>query len=66
MPKQRNTTEIRLLTNDIKTLDSFISNNLNTNLGKGILIGSYWLEARINECFNRLEKIDNSLLVNYI
>ena len=66
LPKQKNVTEIKQLSNDLKTLDSFISNNLNTDLGKGILIDTYWLETKIKECFNRVEKTDNSLLVNHI
>ena len=30
------------------------------------MIDSYWLESKIKECFNRVEKTDNSLLVNHI
>jgi integrase len=66
LPKQKNNTEIKQVTNNLKTLDSFIANNLNTDLGNGILIDTYWLITKIKECFNRVEKTDNSLLVNHI
>ena len=65
LPKQ-NKTENKIIFNNLKKLESFIFENLNTDLGKGILFDSFWLEAKINDCFNRTEKTDNSLIVNYI
>ena len=65
LPKQNNETT-KKISNDLKKLDSYISDNLNTDLGKGILIDSNWLESKINECFSRIVKTDTSLLVNHI
>jgi integrase len=66
LPKQKNTTEIKQVTNNLKKLDSFISDALNKDLGNGVLIDSYWLETQIKDCFNRVEKTDSGLLVNHI
>jgi integrase len=65
LPKQ-NTTENKLIFNDLKKLESFIFINLNKDLGKGIFIDKYWLENKINECFNRTEKTDAGLILNHI
>ena len=65
LPKQTNP-ENKILSSNLKKLDSFITKNLNTDLGKGILIDSNWLESKINECFSRIVKTDTSLLVNHI
>lgn len=65
LPKQNNETT-KKISNDLKKLDSYISDNLNTDLGKGILIDSNWLESKINECFSRIVKTDTCLLVNHI
>jgi integrase len=64
-PKQ-NTTENKVIFNNLKKLESFIFENLNTDLGKGIAIDSFWLESKINDCFKRIEKTDEGLIVNYI
>ena len=65
LPKQT-TPENKLLSSDLKKLDSFIIENLNTDLGKGILIDSNWLETKINDCFSRVVKTDTSILINHI
>ncbi|WP_278034196.1 phage integrase SAM-like domain-containing protein [Flavobacterium nitratireducens] len=65
LPKQNNETN-KKISNDLKKLDSYISNNLNTDLGNGVLIDSNWLEIKINDCFNRVVKTDSSLLINHI
>lgn len=65
LPKQT-TPENKLLSSDLKKLDSYIIEKLNLDLGKGILIDSNWLEAKINDCFNRVVKTDSSLLINHI
>ena len=64
-PKQTNP-ENRIISNNLKKLDSFISDRLNTDLGKGILIDKYWLENSISECFNRVERNDTNILLNHI
>lgn len=63
-PKQNNA-ENKILSNNLKKLDTFISTKLNTDLGKGILIDKYWFESSIKECFNRIEKVDTGLLLNH-
>lgn len=64
-PKQ-NTDDNKLLFNNLKKLESFIFNNLNTDLGNSIQIDSFWLSSKIIECFKRIEKTDTGLLTNYI
>lgn len=66
LPKQKNNPETKNLTSDLKKLDAFVIDNLNKDLGKGKLIDAYWLESQIKNCFNRIEKVDNSLLLNHI
>lgn len=65
LPKQNNETN-KKISSDLKKLDSYIINNLNTDLGKGVLIDSNWLEVKINDCFSRVVKTDSSLLINHI
>jgi integrase len=64
-PKQNNP-ENKLLFNNLKKLESFIFENLNSDLGKSVVIDSFWLESKIKECFNRVEKTDEGLITNYI
>lgn len=64
-PKQ-NTAENKRLFNDLKKLETFLFENLNQDLGIGVLLDKFWLENKINECFNRIEKTDTGLLVNHI
>lgn len=63
-PKQNNA-ENKLIFNNLKKLDSFIFENLNKDLGKGVIIDTYWLEAKIKECFDRVEKVDTGLVLNH-
>lgn len=63
-PKQNNA-ENKLIFNNLKKLDSFIFENLNKDLGKGVIIDTYWLEAKIKECFDRVEKVDTGLVINH-
>jgi integrase len=63
-PKQNNT-ENKLIFNNLKKLESFLFENLNKDLGNGILIDTYWLNTKINECFKRVEKIDIGLILNH-
>ncbi len=65
LPKQNNP-ENKLLSNNLKKLESYVFENLNTDLGKSVLIDALWLETKINDCFERIEKTDTGLIVNYI
>ena len=65
LPKQNNP-ENKLLSNNLKKLETFVLDNLNKDLGKSILIDALWLETKINDCFERIEKTDTGLIVNYI
>jgi hypothetical protein len=64
-PKQNNT-ENKLIFNNLKKLESYIFENLNKDLGLGILIDNYWFQNQINDCFKRVEKIDTGLITNHI
>lgn len=64
-PKQNNP-ENKIIHSNLNKLETWVFDHLNADLGKGVLIDSYWLESKIKECFNRVEKTDNSLLVNHI
>ncbi len=71
LPKKKgfpiqNNTENKIIFNNLKKLESFIFENLNTDLGKGILIDANWLENTIKTCFNRVEKTDNNLFINHV
>lgn len=64
-PKQ-NSAENKLIFNNLKKLESFIFENLNADLGKKVLIDFFWLESKIKDCFNRIEKTDTELITNYL
>lgn len=64
-PKQ-NTAENKQLFNDLKKLETYLFDSLNNDLANSVMIDKFWLENRINDCFKRVEKIDNGLLVNHI
>ena len=64
-PKQ-NTAENKRLFNDLKKLETYLFDSLNNDLANSVIIDKYWLENRINDCFKRIEKIDNGILVNHI
>jgi integrase len=51
---------------NLDKLESYIFQNLNKDLGSNILIDSFWLNSKIIDCFNRVEKKDKGLLVNHI
>ncbi|RTY89323.1 phage integrase SAM-like domain-containing protein [Flavobacterium sp. GT3R68] len=65
LPKQT-LAENKRLSNNLKKLETFVLTNLNTDLGKSVLIDALWLETKINDCFERIEKTDTGLIVNYI
>lgn len=62
----KNTTENKLIFNNLKKLESFLYNNLNTDLGNNVLIDTFWIKSQINKCFNRVVKTDTGLLINHI
>ncbi|KRB54707.1 tyrosine-type recombinase/integrase [Flavobacterium sp. Root186] len=64
-PKQNNS-ENKIIFNNLKKLESFLFKSLNTDMGESIIIDKFWLESKISECFNRIEKTDNGLITNYI
>jgi integrase len=64
-PKQNNP-ENKILNSNLNKLETYIFENLNNDLANGILIDRYWIENKINDCFNRVVKTDNTLLVNHI
>lgn len=64
-PKQ-NTAENKLLFNNLKKLESFLFDSINADMGKSVVIDNFWLESKIKECFNRVEKTDEGLITNYI
>ena len=64
-PKQNNS-ENKIIFNNLKKLESFLFESLNTDMGESTIIDTFWLESKINECFNRIEKTDEGLIANYI
>lgn len=64
-PKQ-NTAENKLLFNNLKKLESFLFESINADMGKSVVIDNFWLESKIKECFNRVEKTNEGLITNYI
>lgn len=71
LPKKKgfpiqNNTENKIIYNNLKKLESFIFENLNTDLGNGVLIDANWLDNIIKTCFNRVEKTDNTLFINHV
>lgn len=64
-PKQ-NTAENKVLFNNLKKLEAFLFESINNDMGKSIVIDSFWLNTKINECFQRVIKKDTSLLVSHI
>ncbi|MBF6607238.1 MAG: tyrosine-type recombinase/integrase [Flavobacterium sp.] len=64
-PKQNNPENKRLSSN-LKKLDAYIDTQYNDAIGNGIVIDTQWLQSKIDECFNRVQVSDQSLLVNHI
>lgn len=65
LPKQNNT-ENKVIFNNLKKLESFLFKSLNNDMGETIVIDSFWLNAKINDCFERVLKTDEGLITNYI
>ncbi len=64
-PKQNNT-ENKVIFNNLKKLESFLFKSLNTDMGESVVIDSFWLNAKINDCFERILKTDEGIITNYI
>lgn len=64
-PKQT-TAQNKQLNNNLNKLETFVFDNLNNDLGTGTIIDAFWLENKINDCFDRIEKIDTGLITNHI
>lgn len=64
-PKQ-NTPENKVIFNNLKKLESFLFKSINTDMGESVVIDTFWLEAKINECFERVVKSNSGLLINHI
>jgi hypothetical protein len=65
LPKQNNT-ENKVIFNNLKKLESFLFKNLNNDMGGSVVIDSFWLNAKINDCFERILITDEGLITNYI
>jgi len=65
-PTQNNSTENKRLRNSLNKLETYIFDNLNNDLSKGVLIDTYWLQNQINNCFERVEKTDTGIITNHI
>ncbi len=65
LPKQNNPGN-KSLSSSLKKLETFVLDHLNKDLSNGTLINNFWLESKINECFERVVKTDSSILVNHI
>jgi integrase len=64
-PKQNNPSN-KNLHSDLKKLEYFIHDSINSSNAKGEIIDKFWLERNIKECFNRVEKKDVEILINHI
>lgn len=64
-PKQ-NTAQNKLLFNNLKKLESFLFEKINADMGESVIIDTFWLESKISECFDRIEKTDEGIIINYI
>jgi integrase len=51
---------------NLDKLESYIFKEQNKDLGSNTLIDKFWLESKIIECFDRIEKTDTGLITNYI
>lgn len=65
LPKQTNA-ESKTLRNSLNRLQTHLYEVLNDDLAKGVLIDGNWLDSQINTCFNRIDKSDTNVFVNYI
>ncbi|RTZ11338.1 integrase [Flavobacterium sp. GSP27] len=64
-PKQ-NTAENKVIFNNLKKLESFLFKSINTDMGESVVIDTFWLNSKINECFERIQITDEGIITNYI
>ncbi|UPT69413.1 MAG: tyrosine-type recombinase/integrase [Flavobacterium sp. JAD_PAG50586_2] len=64
-PKQTKA-ENKNLSANLDKLKAFVFDKFNEDNANGILIDKYWLQNKINDCFGRVEKNDNGLLINHL
>jgi integrase len=64
-PKQNNP-ENKVIFNNLVKLESFLFKSVNTDMGESVVIDTFWLDAKINECFKRVIKTDEGIITNYI
>ncbi|SFN09221.1 Phage integrase SAM-like domain-containing protein [Paenimyroides ummariense] len=65
LPKQ-NSAESKNLISKLNKLENYIFDRYNEDLAQGVIFDSNWVDDCINKCFNRVEKTDNSIFINYI
>lgn len=65
LPKQTSA-ENKSLISKLNKLEGYVFDSYNDDLAKGLLIDSSWLENCISNCFNRVEKSDNTIFINYL
>lgn len=65
LPKQTSA-ENKNLISKLNKLEGYVFDSYNDDLAKGLLIDSNWLENCISNCFNRVEKSDNTIFINYL
>jgi len=65
LPKQNNA-ENKSLISKLNKLENYIFDRYNSDLAKGVVIDTHWLDDCINNCFNRVQINDNSIFVNYL
>jgi integrase len=65
LPKQ-NSAENKVIFNNLKKLEAFLFKSLNIDMGESVVIDSFWLNVKINECFERVLKTDEGIITNYI
>jgi hypothetical protein len=41
-------------------------NNLNKDLGDSVVIDAFWLDSKVIECFNSVEKTDTGIIMNFL
>lgn len=61
-----NDEENKRLTERLKSLESYLMEKLNEAQAKGTSINNGFLEAQVNECFNRVKYTDKTLFRNHI
>jgi hypothetical protein len=48
------------------TENKLIFNNLNKDLGDSVVIDAFWLDSKVIECFNSVEKTDTGIIKNFL